>query len=95
MLQPLYKSHHITYKSLDAVVHVPDKSNPWANRKRQVTERDNLFYSVIQEKDWIIEDVGRPCFEEGLKDRISSYHEKVIILRNNNYINTFINGLID
>lgn len=143
---------HIPYKSLDEVVHIPDKSN---HRKRQATERDNLFYSIIQQKDWIIEDVGRPCFEEGfkkadtiilleisikirnyriikrwikqrlgiekctynpryemlkcmfqwskdydtgkdkLKDRISSYHEKVIILRNNKDINTFINGLID
>ncbi len=57
----------IPCKSLDEVVHIHDKSSPWGNRKRQVEERDNLFYSVIQQPEWIIEDVGRPCFEEGLK----------------------------
>jgi adenylate kinase family enzyme len=57
----------ISYKSLDEVVHIPDKSNPWGNRKRKVEERDNLFYSVINQEDWIIEDTGRPCFEDGLK----------------------------
>ena len=56
------------YQSLDEVVHVPDKSDPWGNRKRQVEERDKLFCSVIQQPNWIIEDVGRPCFEEGLKE---------------------------
>ena len=38
------------------------------NRKREIEERDRLFYSVIKQLEWIIEDVGRPCFEEGLKD---------------------------
>jgi len=155
LAKKLSETLHIPYKSLDEVVHIPDKTNPWGNRKRQVKERDNLFCSVIQQKEWIIEDVGRPFYEEGfkkadtiilleipikirnfriikrwikqrlgiekciynpryemlkcmlqwskdyntgkdkLKDRISSYHEKVIILRNNKDIKTFINGLID
>ena len=151
----LSKTLKIPYQCLDEVVHIQDKSNPWGNRKREVEERDNLFYSVIQEKEWIIEDIGRPCFEEGLKradtiilleistkirnyriikrwikqrlgieqciynpryemlkcmfkwakeydkgkdklkDRISPYKEKVIILRNNRDINEFIETCIN
>lgn len=150
LAKKLSKTLKIPYQSLDEVVHVPDKSNPWGNRKRKVEERDNLFYSVINQKDWIIEDTGRPCFEDGLKgadtiilleiskkirnyriikrwikqrlriekciynpryemlkcmlkwakdydlgkdklkDRISTYQEKVIVLRNNKDINNFI-----
>lgn len=67
LAKKLSETLKIPYKSLDEVVHIHDKSNPWGNRKRQVEERDNLFYSVIQQPEWIIEDVGRPCFEEGLK----------------------------
>lgn len=59
---------NIPYQSLDEVVHISDKSHPWGNRKRQVDERDNLFQSIIQQQRWIIEDVGRPCFEDGLKE---------------------------
>ncbi|OPJ63830.1 hypothetical protein [Clostridium oryzae] len=57
----------ISYKSLDEVVHIPDKSNCSGNKKRETKERDEIFYSIMQQKDWIIEDTGRPCFEEGLK----------------------------
>lgn len=74
------------YQSLDEVVYIPDKSNPWGNRKRQIAERDNLFYSVIQPPEWIIEDAGK----DKLKDRISPYQEKVITLRSNRDINRII-----
>lgn len=57
----------ILYQSLDEIVHISDKSNTLGNRKRPTEERDNLFYSIIQRPSWIIEDTGRPCFEEGLK----------------------------
>jgi adenylate kinase family enzyme len=57
----------IPYQSLDEVVYISNKSTHWTDHKRQVEERDNLFYSVIQQPRWIIEDVGRPCFEDGLK----------------------------
>lgn len=56
---------NIPCQSLDEVVHIPDKSSPWGNRRRQAEERDELFHSVIQQPKWIIEDVGRPCFEMG------------------------------
>jgi len=66
LAKKLSKTLKIPYQSLDEIVHIHDKSNPWGNRKREVEERDNLFYSVIKQPEWIIEDVGRPCFEEGL-----------------------------
>jgi len=57
----------VPYKSLDDVVYISKTSKELGNSKREVEERDNLFYSVIQQPRWIIEDVGRSCFEEGLK----------------------------
>jgi adenylate kinase family enzyme len=140
----------IPYQALDEVVHIPDKTQPWGNRKRQVEERDAIFHTFVQQSRWIIEDTGRPCFKEGfrlanmivlldisskvrkyriikrwikqrlghekciyrphikmligmfkwsrdydtgkdnLKERLSPYHEKVITLRNNKDINTFL-----
>lgn len=53
--------------SLDEIVHTSDSTNPWGNRKRSVEERDSLFYAILNQEDWIIEDTGRPCFEEALK----------------------------
>jgi adenylate kinase family enzyme len=67
LARKLSEKLNIRYQSLDEVVHIPDKSNPWGNRKRQLEERDNLFYSIIQQSTWIIEDTGRPCFIDGLK----------------------------
>lgn len=68
----LSEALNIPFHSLDEVVHIKDKSSPWGNRKREDEERDKLFHSIIKQPEWIIEDVGRPCFEEGLKktDRI-------------------------
>ena len=62
----------IPYHALDEVVHIPDKSNSWGTRRRGTEERDKLFCSIIQQPEWVIEDVGRPCFEKALKaaDRI-------------------------
>jgi adenylate kinase family enzyme len=67
LARKLSQKLNIQYQSLDEVVHIPDKSNPWGNRKRQLEERDSIFYSIIQQSIWIIEDTGRPCFIEGLK----------------------------
>ncbi|MGF7059689.1 adenylate kinase family enzyme [Brassicibacter mesophilus] len=49
LAKKLSESLNIPYKSLDEVVHIPDKSYSWGNRKRKVEERDKLFYSVIQQ----------------------------------------------
>ncbi|WFR57254.1 hypothetical protein QA584_27210 [Anaerocolumna sp. AGMB13025] len=67
LARKLSKKLNIQYQPLDEVVHIPDKSSPWGNRKRQPEERDTMFYSIIQQSMWIIEDIGRPCFVEGLK----------------------------
>lgn len=67
LARKLSEKLNIRYQSLDEVVHIPDKANPWGNRKREVEERDNIFNSIIQQSMWIIEDIGRPCFAEGLK----------------------------
>jgi len=63
----LSETINIHYKSLDEIVYEPDKSNAWGNRKRPVEERDRLFNLILQQENWIVEDVGRPCFSEGLK----------------------------
>lgn len=59
---------HLPYHSLDEMVHITDPEAAWGNRKRSIIERDSLFHSAIRQPSWIIEDVGRPCFEEGLKE---------------------------
>lgn len=59
---------NIPYHSLDEIVHIPDNLYPSGNRKREVEERDKIFQSLIEQSNWIIEDVGRPCFGEGLKN---------------------------
>lgn len=66
LAKKLSKAIDIPYISLDEVVYISDKTNPWGNRKRQVEERDKLFYSIMQQPKWIIEDAGRSCFEKGL-----------------------------
>jgi adenylate kinase family enzyme len=62
------KIWNIPYQSLDDVVHITDRTHPWGNRKREVEERDALFHSFMQQPKWILEDTGRPCFEDGLKE---------------------------
>lgn len=58
---------HIEYTSLDHLVHISDKDSPWGNRKRPIEERNQLFLEIIQKQNWIMEDTGRPCFEEGME----------------------------
>ena len=57
----------VPYYALDEVVHIPDNSTVWGNRKREVEERDRLFNSIINHSNWLIEDTGRACFEEAFK----------------------------
>ncbi|MEG0775368.1 AAA family ATPase [Clostridium sp.] len=75
LAKKLSETLSISYHSLDEVIHYPDKSNPWGNSKRESGEVDKLFQSVIQEQSWIIEDVGRPCFEQGFKEA-----DKIVLL---------------
>lgn len=52
---------------LDQVAHEPDPDRPGGNRKRPEYQRDALFRSILAQKDYIIEDTGRRCFEAGME----------------------------
>ena len=53
---------------LDNVVHTPDPSSRWGNRKRPEAQRDTLFHRILSARRYIIEDTGRPCFAMGLEE---------------------------
>ena len=72
------------HTSLDDIVYEIDKSNPLSNIKRSDLERDGLFYSIIKWENWIIEDVGRSCFKDGLKES-----DKIILLETNKYLRNY------
>ena len=57
----------VPFYSLDEVVHTEDPSGSWGNRKRSDAERDTLFYGILAESDYIMEDAGRECFIEGMR----------------------------
>jgi adenylate kinase family enzyme len=63
----LSEATNIRYTMLDEIVHEPDESSVWGNRKRPAKECDRLFSQILQQEKWIIEDVCRPCFSEGLE----------------------------
>lgn len=84
LAKKLSKELNIPYISLDDVVYQVDSSNPCSNTKRTDLERDKLFNSIINNKDWIIEDVGRSCFKDGLKTA-----DKIILLETNKYIRNY------
>lgn len=84
LAKKLSKELNIPYTSLDDVVYEVDPSNPCSNTKRTDLERDKLFNSIINDKNWIIEDVGRSCFKDGLKKA-----DKIILLETNKYIRKY------
>jgi adenylate kinase family enzyme len=53
--------------SLDEIVYKKDDSQPMGNRKRTPEERDSLFAEILVQPSYIIEDTGRLCFEEGMR----------------------------
>ena len=59
----LSKKFHIDAYELDKVVWDDDNGNT----KRTVAESTKLFNKIISNKSWIIEDVGRDIFIEGIK----------------------------
>lgn len=52
---------------LDEVVYVEDPTDSWGNTKRPVEERDRLFHDLLAQKEYIMEDAGRECFVEGMR----------------------------
>lgn len=84
LAKKLSKELNIPYTSLDDVVYEVDSSNPCSNTKRTDSERDKLFNSIISGDNWIIEDIGRSCFKDGLKEA-----DKIILLETNKYIRNY------
>jgi adenylate kinase family enzyme len=52
---------------LDEVVHVADANDSWGNNKRPVDVRDALFNGILAQKHYIMEDTGRECFMDGMR----------------------------
>lgn len=71
LARTLSKQLNIKAYELDNVVY-NDK-----NIKRSNKERDKLFFSIINKSSWIIEDVGREVFVEGLKKSDIIYYLKI------------------
>ncbi len=84
LAKQIAKMTNVEFYGLDNVVHQPDKSNPWGNSKRSIEERDAMFNSIIQKDNWVIEDVGRPCFEEGFRQA-----NKIVLLEIANLVRNF------
>lgn len=84
LAKKLSEELNIPYTSLDNVVYEIDLSNPRSNTKRTDLERDKLFNFITDENNWIIEDVGRSCFKDGLKKA-----DKIILLDTNKYIRNY------
>ena len=57
----LSKINKISYYELDCVIY-----DDIVHKKREKKEIDKIFNNIINKKDWIIEDVGRDIFNNGL-----------------------------
>lgn len=58
---------NISCTHLDELVHIPCNDELCGNKKRPDNEINDMFYSVISQNDYIIEDNGRECFFDGMK----------------------------
>lgn len=52
---------------LDEIVYVEDPTDSWGDRKRTIDERDALFAGILAEPHYIMEDAGRDCFIDGMR----------------------------
>ena len=57
----LSKINKILYYELDCVIY-----DDIVHKKREKKEIDKIFNNIINKKDWILEDVGRDIFNNGL-----------------------------
>ena len=69
----LSKKYNIDYYELDKVVWDDDNGNI----KRSDEEIDSLFQNIINKKSWIIEDVGRKKFRDGIINADIVYYIKL------------------
>jgi len=58
----------IDYFSLDEVVHPPVKTENMKRKKRTIQESMAVFNHILNNKSWIIEDVGRDYFKRGFEE---------------------------
>lgn len=77
----LENKYHTKAYELDCVVH-DDFDH---HKKRSSQDITNRFNQIIKQNNWIIEDVGRDIFNEGLKEADIIYYlkipKKVIMIR--------------
>ena len=66
----LSNKYHIDYYELDKVVFDDDNGNV----KRTDEEISKIFNDIIKKKKWIIEDVGRKSFIDGIKNADIVYY---------------------
>ena len=52
---------------LDEVVYEKVPGSKFGNRRRTDAERDSLFAEILARESYIIEDTGRECFVEGMR----------------------------
>lgn len=60
---------------LDEIIHMPCPSEKWGNIKRSEKDIDSEFNSIIMSDNYVIEDNGRECFADGMKNA-----DKIIVL---------------
>lgn len=77
----LENKYHTKAYELDCIVH-DDFDH---HQKRSSQDITNRFNQIIKQNNWIIEDVGRDIFNEGLKEADKIYYlkipKKVIMIR--------------
>ena len=66
----LSKKHNINCYELDKIVYDDDNGNV----KRSDKEIREIFNEILKNKSWIIEDVGRKMFIEGIKQADITYY---------------------
>ncbi len=66
---------------LDEVVYTADPTDSWGNRKRSTEERDALFAVILLEACYIMEDAGRECFVEGMRQA-----DRVVLLEPSGFV---------
>lgn len=57
----------INYYSLDTIFYKKSEDSPWGTQQRDLTECKNQFKKIMKKDSWIIEDVCRGVFTEGLR----------------------------
>lgn len=75
LAEKISKITDIPCTHLDEVVHIPCSSGQWGNMKRTDKEINSIFHSILTADSYIIEDSGRACFIDGMKNA-----DKIIVL---------------